>query len=60
MSGWLEQFEKLPYPDVDCTGRTIVVVGANIGLGKEAARHFVRLNASKVISNEPFLCSQAL
>lgn len=49
MSAWLEQFERLPYPDVDCTGRTIIVVGANVGLGKEAARHFVRLNASKVI-----------
>ncbi|KAL3423280.1 Retinol dehydrogenase 11 [Phlyctema vagabunda] len=43
------QFKWLPYPDTDCTGRTIIVVGANVGLGKEAARHFVRLNASKVI-----------
>jgi hypothetical protein len=42
-------FAKYPYPDVDCTGKTIIVTGANIGLGKEAVRHFVRLNASKVI-----------
>jgi len=43
------QFTKLPYPVVDCTGKTIVVVGSNIGMGKEAVRHFARLNASKVI-----------
>ncbi|TVY38556.1 Short chain dehydrogenase [Lachnellula occidentalis] len=43
------QFEKLPYPVADCTGKTIVVVGSNTGMGKEAARHFARLNASKVI-----------
>lgn len=28
---------------------TVVVTGANVGLGKEAARHFCRLGASKVI-----------
>lgn len=49
LSDWIAQFDKLPYPTVDCTGKTIIVTGANIGLGKEAARHFVRLNASKVI-----------
>ncbi|KAF4630073.1 hypothetical protein G7Y89_g8069 [Cudoniella acicularis] len=49
MSELRNQFVSLPYPSVDCTGRTIAVVGANIGLGKEAVRHFVRLNASKVI-----------
>lgn len=42
-------FVKYPHPDVDCTGKTIIVTGANVGLGKEAVRHFVRLNASKVI-----------
>ena len=42
-------FVKYPYPDADCTGKTIIVTGANIGLGKEAVKHFVRLNASKVI-----------
>jgi retinol dehydrogenase 12 len=43
------QFTKLPYPDHDCTGKTIIITGANVGLGLEAARHFVRLNAAKVI-----------
>ncbi|KAK6397943.1 hypothetical protein LTR95_019486, partial [Oleoguttula sp. CCFEE 5521] len=36
-------------PKTDCTGRTIIVTGANTGLGKEAARHIVRLNADRVI-----------
>lgn len=36
-------------PTVDCTGKTVIVTGANVGLGKEAARHYVRLNAEKVI-----------
>lgn len=37
------------YPTTDCTGRTVIVTGANTGLGKEAARHLVRLNAERVI-----------
>lgn len=36
-------------PTTDCTGRTIIVTGANTGLGKEAARHLVGLNAKRVI-----------
>jgi retinol dehydrogenase 12 len=42
-------FVNLPYPDASWTGKTVIVTGANVGLGKEAARHFVRLGASKVI-----------
>lgn len=38
-----------PYPTASCAGQTIIVTGANSGLGKEAARHFARLGASKVI-----------
>lgn len=45
----VSQLSKLPYPEADCTGKTFIVVGANIGLGKEAVRHFVRLNASRVV-----------
>lgn len=37
------------YPTTDCTGRTVIVTGANTGLGKEAARHLVKLNAERVI-----------
>lgn len=39
----------LPVPTADCTGKTIIVTGANVGLGKEASRHFLQLNAEKVI-----------
>jgi NAD(P)-dependent dehydrogenase (short-subunit alcohol dehydrogenase family) len=39
----------LPYPTKDFTGQTIIVTGANTGLGFEAAKHFIRLHASKVI-----------
>ncbi|KAI9730218.1 MAG: hypothetical protein M1834_005982 [Cirrosporium novae-zelandiae] len=41
--------DVIPYPDTDFSGKTIIVTGANIGLGKEAVKHFVRLNAEKVI-----------
>ena len=33
----------------DFTGQTIIVTGSNVGLGREAVRHFVHLNANKVI-----------
>jgi retinol dehydrogenase 12 len=49
MSDLILQLEKLPNLQVDFQGKTIIVVGSNTGLGKEAVRHFVRLNASKVI-----------
>ena len=43
------QFSHLPYPDYSFSGQTIIVTGANIGLGFEAAFHYVRLGAEKVI-----------
>ena len=36
-------------PTTDCTGKTVIITGANVGLGKEAARHFTRLNVKKLI-----------
>ncbi|KAI9159088.1 Short chain dehydrogenase atnD [Paramyrothecium foliicola] len=39
----------LPYPEGDFAGKTVIVTGANTGLGLEAARHFARLHAAKVI-----------
>ena len=38
-----------PYPTLRWSGKTVIVTGANSGLGLEAARHFVRLGAEKVI-----------
>lgn len=43
------QFRRLPSPQKQFTGKTVIVTGANVGLGLEAARHFVRLDAAKVI-----------
>ena len=42
-------FVTLPYPTRSFTGQTIIVTGSNVGLGLEAARHFTRLGAAKVI-----------
>ena len=42
-------FVKPAYPTASFAGQTVIVTGSNTGLGKEAARHFVRLGASKVI-----------
>lgn len=50
MSFFISQwFTTLPYPTKDHSGETIIVTGSNVGLGLEAARHFTRLNAEKVI-----------
>ena len=42
-------FTTLPYPQESAAGQTVIITGANVGLGFEAARHFVRLDAAKVI-----------
>lgn len=42
-------FASLPSPTYDYSGKTVIVTGSNVGLGKEAARHFTRLGASTVI-----------
>ena len=42
-------FVRPAWPTTSCEGQTVIVTGSNTGLGKEAARHFARLGASKVI-----------
>ncbi|KAF2093615.1 short-chain dehydrogenase/reductase-like protein [Rhizodiscina lignyota] len=42
-------FVSLPEPKFDLAGQTAIVTGSNTGLGFEAARHLVRLNAETVI-----------
>lgn len=37
------------YPTQSFSGKVVIVTGSNTGLGLEAARHFVRLNAEQVI-----------
>ncbi|KAI3396143.1 hypothetical protein diail_406 [Diaporthe ilicicola] len=47
----LHQSRQLPLKITKehCEGRTFIVTGANVGLGKEACRHLVAIGASKVI-----------
>src|SRR6185436_1594402 len=42
-------FWRPPVPTHKFTGQTIIVTGSNTGMGLEAARHFVHLDAAKVI-----------
>lgn len=42
-------FTTLPYPQESAADQTVIITGANVGLGFEAARHFVRLGAAKII-----------
>ena len=43
------QRQSIPLPTTSFAGQTIIVTGSNTGLGLEAARHFVRLDAARVI-----------
>lgn len=43
-------FLKPPPPVADFSGQTILVTGANVGLGKEACKYFSKLNAARVIA----------
>ncbi|KAH7319016.1 hypothetical protein BKA65DRAFT_569175 [Rhexocercosporidium sp. MPI-PUGE-AT-0058] len=48
-SDFRDQRTAIPMPTQSFANQTIIVTGSNTGLGLEAARHFVRLNAAKVI-----------
>ncbi|KAF4311833.1 short-chain dehydrogenase [Botryosphaeria dothidea] len=45
----VDQWKRLPIVPTDCSGQTVIVTGSNTGIGLEAARHFVRLGAARVI-----------
>jgi NAD(P)-dependent dehydrogenase (short-subunit alcohol dehydrogenase family) len=42
-------FNHPPTPTTPFTNQTVIITGSNVGLGLEAARHIVSLNAQKVI-----------
>ena len=44
------QFIKtLPRPTESYAGKTVIITGSSSGLGKEAAKHYARLNAGRLI-----------
>ena len=46
----LISFISTPYlRSAECSSQTVIITGSNTGLGLEAARHIVKLNAAKVI-----------
>ncbi|KAI8840302.1 NAD(P)-binding protein [Chytriomyces cf. hyalinus JEL632] len=42
-------FVTPPAPTHDFSGQTVIIIGANIGLGLEAARHIARLNVGHLV-----------
>ena len=38
-----------PVEHVDLTGKTVIVIGANAGLGFEAAKHFASMNPMRLV-----------
>ena len=40
---------NVPVLHTDLAGRTVVVVGSNVGIGFEAAKHFARMNPKRLI-----------
>ena len=51
MLGFLysQLIKSLPRPTESYVGKTVIVTGSNVGLGKEAARHYARLGATRLI-----------
>ncbi|GIJ92659.1 hypothetical protein Asppvi_001937 [Aspergillus pseudoviridinutans] len=49
MSSLAAQLQHIPLPTTSFAGQTVIITGSNTGLGLEAARHFVRLDAARVI-----------
>lgn len=47
---YTQLFTRPPVPTHDFTGKTVLLTGANSGLGKEALYHLIRLGASQVIA----------
>lgn len=45
-----DQWKTVPtVATADLTGQTVIVTGANIGLGFESAKHFAKMNPAKLI-----------
>jgi NAD(P)-dependent dehydrogenase (short-subunit alcohol dehydrogenase family) len=45
----IDQTKRDPVVNADLTGRTVVVLGANTGIGYETAKHFATMNPAKLV-----------
>ena len=44
-----QRIKPLPVENADLSGKTVIVVGANTGIGLQAAIHFAKMNAERII-----------
>jgi FlaA1/EpsC-like NDP-sugar epimerase len=44
-----QRWKPDPVEHVDLTGKTVVVIGANVGLGFETAKHFASMNPKRLV-----------
>ncbi|KAJ7139268.1 hypothetical protein C8R44DRAFT_606215 [Mycena epipterygia] len=44
-----QKAKRPPVTKADLTGKTVIVVGANAGLGFEASKHFAAMNPGRLI-----------
>lgn len=45
------QYSTLEDPHLDLSGKTVIVTGANVGLGKESAKKFAAMKPARLVSS---------
>jgi len=44
-----QRWKVEPVEHADLTGKTVVIIGANVGLGFEAAKHFASMPSKRLV-----------